>query len=210
MNIGIDIDGVLTNVGKFILDKGLEYCKETNKGKRVKPVTYHSKEMFGWDEETDLDFWSKNIFLYARYCPPLEGAAYNIKKLKEDGNNIYIITARWIANGELSEYDIKNNKYFKYLENPKKEMQDIVKYWLKKNNIMYDKLLFTRENKEKEILENNIDIMVEDSPKNIESLSKITKIICMSWDYNEHINGENIYRCHSWNETYDKIIEFYK
>ena len=33
MNIGIDIDGVLTDVRKFTIEAGIKYCKENKKGK---------------------------------------------------------------------------------------------------------------------------------------------------------------------------------
>ena len=32
MNIGIDIDGVLTDVRKFTIEAGIKYCKENKKG----------------------------------------------------------------------------------------------------------------------------------------------------------------------------------
>ncbi len=35
MNIGIDIDGVLTDISKFKVEYGLKYCNEVKKGKLI-------------------------------------------------------------------------------------------------------------------------------------------------------------------------------
>lgn len=203
MNIGIDIDGVLTDVRKFTIEEGLKYCEENQKGKLVNPDAYSSEDVFDWDEETDLDFWKKNIFKYAETNPVIDGAENNIKKLKADGHKLYIITARWLASP-------KTKKYFGQAEDITEKMRNTVKEWLIKNDIVYDKIIFSEEDKSKYIIENNIDVMIEDSPNNLKELSKITKMICMDWGYNRDIENENIYRCYNWNEIYKKLAEISK
>lgn len=200
MNIGIDIDGVLTDLNKFTIEQGIKYCEENKKGRLANPDAYDTKDIFNWDEETDLDFWIKNIFIYARENPVIEGAAENIKKLKEDGHQIYIITARWLANPGTE-------KNFNQSEDVRQEMRKTVKEWLSKNNIIYDKIIFSEEDKSKHIIDNNIEVMIEDSPNNLKSLSKITKMICFDWSYNRGIENSNIYRCYNWDEIYEKISE---
>ena len=198
MNIGIDLDGVLTNYRQFAIEKGQEYCKKNGKEKLLNPEAYYINDMYNWNKETELDFWSKNIFLYAENNPVILGAPENIKKLKEDGNTIFIITARIFASPDTECSD-----------EIKEKMRKTVKNWLYKNIIEYDYLVFSRENKTKDIKENNIDIMVEDSPNNLKQLSKLTKMICVDWPYNKNIEDDNIYRCYNWNEIYEKIIEIY-
>ena len=198
MNIGIDIDGVLTNIKKFIIEKGLSYCNENKTGKLINPEEYESNKIFDWDEETDLDFWIKNIYIYAENNPPILGASENIKKLKKDGHKIYIITARWLA-GPVT--DNENEQSMKSRE----KMRYTVKEWLRKNSIIYDEIIFSGEDKSKFIKEKNIDIMIEDSPRNLKTLSKVTKMICYDWDYNRGIENENIYRCQNWNDIYNHI-----
>ncbi len=200
MNIGIDIDGVLTNIRKFMIEEGLKYCKQNKKGNLISPDAYDSSKVFDWDRQTDLDFWTKNIFIYARENPPLEGAVKNIKKLKKDGHKLYIITARWLASP-------KTEKQFGENENIKEEMRATVKKWLRKNEFVYDEIIFSEEDKSEHIIENNIDIMIEDAPQNLMQLSKITKMICYNWPYNEGIENNNIYRCNNWDEIYLKIKE---
>ncbi len=193
MNIGIDIDGVLTNIAEFALEKGLEFCKETGKGKLIKMSSYDTKEAFGWDQETDDAFWKKYLFLYAEENPVIDKAPENIKKLKEDGHKLYIITARGLAGPDVKNIEIRD------------KMRNTVKNWLDKNDIVYDDLIFTTEDKSQAIRDKKIDIMIDDSPYNLRDLSKITKMICYDWPYNRDVNNENIYRCYNWDEIYKYI-----
>ena len=66
-----------------------------------------------------------------------------IKQLHEDGNEIYIITAR--------DDEFHENPY----------LQSEV--WLKENNIYYDKLIVNARDKRKVCLENNIDMLFTDT-----------------------------------------------
>lgn len=199
MNIGIDLDGVLTNYRQFAIERGQKYCRENNKGKLVNPEAYYMKDMYNWNEETDYDFWIKNIFSYATENPAIQGTSENIKKLKEDGHTIFIITARKFATPDDNcEEEIRE------------KMKKTVKEWLAKNEIEYDYVIFSKEDKSKNIIENDIDVMIEDSPNNVKELSKLTKIICVDWPYNKGIENDNIYRCYNWNEIYDKILEINK
>ncbi len=54
-------------------------------------------------------------------------------------------------------------------------MRKTVKEWLERNQIIYDNIIFSEEDKSSHIIENNIDIMIEDSPNNLKSLSKNNK-----------------------------------
>ena len=196
MNIGIDLDGVLTNYRQFAIEQGQKYCRENNKGKLENAEAYYMKDMYNWDEKTDYDFWIKNIFIYATENSAIQGASENIKKIKEDGHTIFIITARKFATPDDDcEQEIKE------------KMKKTVKDWLAKNKIEYDYIIFSKEDKSKNIIENDIDVMIEDSPNNIKKLSKLTKIICVDWPYNKGIENDNIYRCYNWNEIYVKIKE---
>ena len=199
MNIGIDIDGVLTDVRRFMIDEGLKYCEENNVGKLVNINAYNSDDIFDWGKESDTDFWVKNIFSYAKNNPVIEGASENIKKLKNEGHKIFIITARWLTSNEDNE--LFNDK------SVGEKMRNTVKQWLAKNNIVYDKIVFSGSDKSNAITENNIDIMIDDSPRNLIQLSKFIKVICYDWPYNKEVKGNNIYRCSNWKEIYEKILE---
>lgn len=186
MRIGIDIDGVLTDMEQFILDYGTKFCSDNKKGKLVNSKTYYEVNMFSWNESIRDEFWKEYLELYAKAEKVRPFSAEVISKLKSEGNDIYIITAR------CDEEFLKG-------------MEEIVKIWLAQNNIKYDKLIFSGEEKVSICKENKIDIMIEDSPKNIEDISKIIPVICFNALYNMSIKGKNIIRCYSWYDIYEKI-----
>lgn len=201
MNIGIDIDGVLTNIREFSLKQGIKYCEENQVGRLVDPDAYDTEKAFNWDAKTDLDFWTKNIFLYAETNPAIPKAAENIQKLKQNKHTIYIITARWLASGEIKQEAEAQNK---------EKMRTTVKNWLAKHNIYYDEIIFSGEDKSHHILNHHIDVMIEDSPNNLRNLSRFTQMICYDWPYNQEITDNNIYRCHNWDEIYQTIQKISK
>lgn len=194
MNIGIDVDGVLQNIYKFINEEGRRYCKQNSIEVQTNNNAYYIQDIFGWDKETTKDFWLKKQFVYAKEGEKIPKASENIKKLKQDGHNIIIITSRSIVDKDLNKelYD---------------KMKMLVKEWLDRNEIIYDKIIFAGVDKSNHIVGNNINVMIEDSPKNLEQLSEITKMICVDWPYNKDINKDNIYRCYNWDEIYEKICE---
>ncbi len=191
MRIGVDIDGVLTDIHRFQLDYGSKYAYENNVLNDIKLYKYYSGDCFDWGMHNEEIFWNKYIYDYSVNYPVRDFASEVINKLKNDGHEIYIITAR-VYTTEDSENGEK--------------MRKIVNEWLKKNDIYYDKIIFSKEDKRKYLLENNIDIMIEDSPYNIMSLRTVAKkIICFDAGYNKECIGENIIRCYSWYDIYNKI-----
>ena len=112
-----------------------------------------------------------------------------IAKLKET-NEIYIITAR-------NEDGLPPESYG--------HMQEMVVNWLKHQNIAYDKIIFTKGSKLPYCLENNIDVMIEDSPRNILDISSKVPVLCFDNQYNEKMDGENITRVYSWYDILKKL-----
>ena len=192
MRISVDVDGGLLNSEKFQFEKGKEYFKKDPINKKG----YDIYEIFEVSQLEDLMFWRKYLKDYTYNIDSNKDASEVTKKLKDNGNEIYIITAR-------------ANKMWRYGFTVRK-MKKAVIGWLKKENIYYDKLIFSKEDKEKFIRENKIDIMIEDRPRNIIALSKIIPVICYVSNYNEHIKGNNIFKANNWNEVYNIIEKFDK
>lgn len=198
MRIGIDIDGVLTNIEQFIIDYLTRYCVLHHIEYSIGEANYEEDIAFGISKEIKDHFWEDYLEYYAIHEPARAFSSEVIQKLHEEGNEIYIITARSLSS--------RNDSIGKHMRN-------LVKEWLKRNNIFYDQLIFSKasdENKLDEILEYKIDIMIEDNPSNIENLSKYIPIICYDADYNRHCNGLNIIRSYSWYDIYKKIHEMVK
>lgn len=191
MNIGIDIDGVLLDLERFAIDYGTKFCIEENLNLKINIQEYWEGLKFNWTEEQENKFWNKYIIKYFKQYPPREFASEIIKKLKKEGNKIYIITAR-------NEEGLPQEEYGK--------SQEITKTWLNENNIEYDKLIFTPDSEKLEqCLKNNVEIMIEDSPTNIKNISEKIPVIKYNCSYNENILGKNIIRTYSWYQIYDII-----
>ena len=192
MRIGVDIDGVLTDIEKFEIECGGKYFYGLNKP-LVNPKGYGTYEVFKLTEKQDNIYWKTAIYDYIKE-PARRFAGEVLGELLRKGHEVFIITNRI---SDLSYSDITSN-----------QMRTIVIEWLKENNIQYTKLIFSDKNKEKEIIENKIDIMIEDKPKNIEKLSKITNVICYDAKYNENIVDKKVIRCYSWYDILYKIENF--
>ena len=191
MRIGIDIDGVLNNVGLYELEHGAKFYIE-QLGKHLEnPNGDGSNNIFGGTKKEDDMFWSKEIYDFVK-LPARDHACEIIRKLKNLGHEIYIVTAR---TSDLSYCDISPEK-----------MKKIVIKWLKKYKIYYDKIVWTSKEKLSYCKENKIEVMIDDSPKHINNLNSFCKVICFDAPYNKNCEGENITRCYCWYDIYDKII----
>lgn len=190
MNIGIDIDNVLSNFDDELLKEFLEYDKKLrNSGIIDEKADNITKGMFDWSQEEIDDFYSNNIERIAVNLKCIEGAKECVKKLKDNGYKIFIISGR--NNGEYS--------------NPYKMTSE----WLEKHGIEYDKLILTNayEYKEKAdiCLEYNISIMIDDSVKILQEVNNIgVKTLLMDTSYNRKNNS--LTRVHNWKEIYEYII----
>jgi len=198
MNIGIDVDGVLSNVLEFQLKIGAPYFKKKYGYEIINPDAYDVKDIFGCtDEERNKFGWVVAAWHYMVRYPAVENASRVIKMLKNEGHKIYIITGRVKVTeknfaGWLSRFILTN--------------------WLKRNKIPYDEIFFCDEHhsvrdKITGCEKYAVDVMVEDKPDNVMGLTKTTKIICFDMPYNRECGGENIIRVRDWNEVYSLIKE---
>lgn len=191
MRIGIDIDNVISNFNEELLNDYLIYDKKLRNNGIVNNNVYIRK-MFDWSEEEEKQYYEKNIERIAKNLKLKDGAKEYIDKFKEDGHYICIITGR------------DNGEYY--------EPYKMTKEWLDSNLIKYDKLILTDayNKKEKAIkcLENNIDVMIDDSIGNCKScIQNNIKTFLMDTSYNRFAD---IPRINSWKEFYEVISNMSK
>ena len=146
MNIGVDIDNVISKFDENLLEEYLKHDKTLRNRGIVNPNAKYVREgMFDWSEEEENNFYFGNIDEIASRFEIVDGADKYIKALKDNGHNVYIISGR--DNGEY--------------KNP----HEMTINWLAKNNIVYDELFLTdafKHNEKAEICkEKQIDIMLE-------------------------------------------------
>lgn len=190
MNIGVDIDNVLSNFNDELLKEFLIHDKELRGTGIVNKNKYITKGMFDWSIEEQDSFYKANIQRIAENLTPISNSRETLDKLRNDGNRIIIVTGR-----ENADY-----------VNPR----EMTINWLKKYNFNYDDIIFTNayEPSEKavECLKNNIDIMIDDSRHIGREIQNVgIKVLLMKTDYNQ--DTTEFVKVDNWNEIYNVIKE---
>ena len=132
------------------------------------------------------------FYNYIKNATPRNFASEITQKLHEDGNKIIIVTAR---------YKTKEDSIIG------QQMREDTRNWLIKNNIYFDEIYFTISPKVSAIQENNIDVMIDDSPEVLPEIVKVTKVFCYDNRYNRDIMLPNMTKVYSWYDIYRKIKE---
>ena len=193
-NIGIDIDNVISNFDEILLKEFLKHDAELrNTGIINENADYITRGMLDWSKEELENFYYANIERITKSLKTLDKAQEYIKKLKEEGYGIYIITGR--DNGEYRDaYQMTVN-------------------WLESEKIEYDKLILTNSKnpleKAKNCLENDISIMIDDSVRTLmEAHNRGIITLLMDTQYNRI--EKNLKRVHNWKEIYEFIKGFHR
>ncbi len=191
MNIGIDIDDTITNTYDVLFNYAQHYTIY-DMGKEIKNVNrnilthQYTRTFHNWNDKEDKNFLDKYYEKTMKKVEPKMYAVESIKKLKEEGNQIYLITARFPSDN----FDI----------------EETTKAWLNKYDIDYDKLILNSQNKVLAAKENNIDVFVDDSIKNCTEMANAgIKTYMMDTIVNKDFEGEQIERVYSWPHLYQKI-----
>ena len=193
MNIGIDIDNVISNFNEALKEEFLKHDKELRNTGIVNPNLYMTKGMFDWSEDEIWGFYLENIERIAKSLEVKPGAKEYIDKLKEDGHMIIIITGR--DNGDYADpWNITEN-------------------WLKQKEIKYDKLIITeayknnKHAKTEKCFENYIDIMIDDSIHNcMDCIENNITTLLMDTPYNRA--EKDMIRVNNWEEVYEFIKNY--
>lgn len=195
MNIGVDIDDTITYTTDVMIKYADKYNEEVlnkkNKFKDFGNITdrHYLNSMYGWNNDIKCNFFSKYYENIIRESKVIENVSNTLNKLKNQGNNIYFVTARM------------TNVLGCDTETLTKEM-------LNKNGIPYDYIVFDAGEKIDYAKKLNIDIFVDDCfaiCKNLEENN--IKTLLMTTRVNDKIETD-IERVNNWNEVYEKINEY--
>ena len=145
-------------------------------------VVYRFEEMY-----EAHDFWSKNSRVFLCSIPPYDGVCEHINELIKS-HEIYFISARG--------YEVLEDS----------------KIWFEKHGLPTENIYFTSgETKTGICKELELDLFIEDSPKNAEEISLTgIPVLLMDTEYNRDYNGEKIVRCKDWDDLIEKISKFNK
>lgn len=191
MNIGIDIDDTISNSYEYLFPWAQFYTIE-QLGKEIKNVkrdeiTYlYTKTFHDWTKEEEKEFFKEYYPKLIKEVKPKLFADIMIKKIKDLGHKVFIITARY----KTDELDVEFE----------------VRKWLKNNNIEYDELIIDAKNKLDIAINNKIDVFIDDSIKNCEQLyNGGIKTFMMDSIVNAYYENENIKRVYSWPHVFQEI-----
>lgn len=189
MRIGIDIDNTITDTLPVLK----QYCKKYNDEVVKRNLTMNKKgfaagNLYDWTDEERQKFFDNILPEVFLKVEPKKNAQEIIQKLKQENNEIYIITARRKA----------KNSY------------ELTLKTLQKYNIPYDGLIVGNVDKKQVCIDNNIDILLDDEPQNISSVSEIIPVIAFEATHNEECNGNNIIKVKTWDDAYEVIKEIEK
>lgn len=159
MRIGIDIDDTLTDIKDELADAAFKYAESL--GKSIQNKNLEINDIYAnsniYQRKYDFTYEELKFFLgtiqeeITNNAIPRPYCVDIIRKLHNDGNEIYIITAR---DSEFHEEP--------YLQS---------KAWLNKNNIYFDKLIVNARDKKKVCLEYDIDLLIDDNISNCLAVS---------------------------------------
>ena len=192
MKIGIDVDGVLTNLEDYQLKYGKKYFGEDA---IVNENGYDIKDIFGCTDEEREKFWLKYIWGYCLKEPIREDLVEYINRLKAEGHEIHIITGR----AHTTEQNITGELFRKML------LYKLNQAGLKFDSITYCSEKESAEEKFEICKKLGIEVMLEDKKENIESISTISKIVCFDTKYNNFKFNNNVIRINK-NENLEQRI----
>lgn len=193
MNIGIDIDDTISETFETLLPYSQKYTIEDLKKESKIDFRadlsnhFYIVYMNNWSEQEAINFWGKYYAEILRKVNIKTFATGVINKLKEQGNKIYLITARWDMPGD--------------------DVKEITRKWLEEKGLEYDELIINASDKAKLVEEKKIDIFIDDSFNNCKSIAENTnaKVYMMTSRVNGNLNDDNVKRVFSWPEIYDLI-----
>ena len=193
MNIGIDVDDTISNSCETIFADSQKFDIELgNSGepKQYGKISDHNQieTLYShWTNEQIELFWKKYFIKVLTVARPKDCVAEVLEKLKEEGNNIIIITSRY----EETEGST--------------EIEDYTRKWLDKNGIVYDKLVLGEKDKLKAAKENDIDLFIDDSIKHCRNVqSGNIRTILYTSICNQGVETSDLERAYSWVQIYDK------
>ncbi len=192
MNIGIDIDDTISDTYATLFEYAQKYTVEELKREPVIDESamtdhFYIVYMHNWTEKEAEVFWEKYYAEILRKVNIKTFAADTIKKLKDEGHKIYLITARWDMRAD--------------------NVREITLKWLNDNNVEYDEFLMNAHDKVSLINEKNIDLFVDDSFSNCKNIAygSNAKVFLMDTKINRNLKDDNIKRVYSWPHVYSLI-----
>ena len=194
MIIGVDADGVLTDMQGFNYECGKKFFKK----EIVNPAGYSVKEIFQVGKIAELVYGLQYFPKYCKKYPPRNDAVSVLNKLNSEGHILHEITAR---------------KFVTYKNIVGKYSQKWFVEWCAKNGFKFSSITFCSEKSGPEDKYDackrlGVDIMIDDRPEIVLYLAeKGVPVLMMDAPYNQNVQHKYITRVYGWKDVYMKIME---
>lgn len=184
MKIGIDVDDTITDTFDYLMPYVAEFFGADYEELKSKRISYSNLPLEWLPQEKE--FGKKFFDKVVPHTPIKPFAVEVIKRLRAEGHEIYIITAR------------DNSIYTDaYLTTSKQ---------LKNSGIEYDRLIYTFD-KSKACREEKIDLFLDDSIANcMKAYESGVKVLLFNSPANARVETV-LDRVNNWEEVYVKISE---
>lgn len=199
MIIGIDIDDTIANTIEKMLKYADKYDKEVLNGKgKVGQIgeildRHYLKHIYEWQDKQKIAFFEKYYQIVLETVTIKEDAAEIIQQLKQEGNTILLITARWTSIADC-------------------DTEKITQKWLEENKVPYDALIVNAQEKLEICIQKKVDVLIEDSYLACEEMVQAGRnAILMSSKMNQNIQQDpNITRVENWKQVYESLHQLQK
>jgi len=190
MNIGVDLDGVLFDTENYFRVDALIHDIENGGEGEVEREESFFQKRFNWTLEKEQSFLNSIYEDIEMNAPVMYGAKYVLKKLKEMGHKLYIITNR----GSYYEKEI-----------------EITDKRLKEEGLEFDGYYYSSKDKAEVCKNINIDVLIDDLYENVE---KVTNAGVKCLYYRDLVlkfyNHELCHEVRNWADIYFEIVNFNK
>ncbi len=193
MNIGFDVDGVLTDLEGFQKRTGAQYFRRPP----VCPDAYDVEAIFRCTHSEREAYWRKYIW---RYCisEPLRADAADVSRaLRQQGHTVTIVTARV----HTSESGFTGWLFRRMLT-----------HWLKRNGFCYDRIVYSPEKdaaeaKRRLCADCGVDLLVDDCAENLRSVKGTANVLCFTAAWNRDAHWLDAYRVSSFRQIGELLLK---
>lgn len=187
MVIAIDLDGVVFDTEEYYRTYAHLYDIVNIKNGLLNAEEMNVHDRHGWDSQTADEFYAKYTAEVLNNAPLMPGAKYVINELKKLGHTLVCITLR----GYYRKCEI-----------------EITEKRLKKENILFDKIIYNQHNKLSACQQEKVDVIIDDNHKTI-SLLADNNIRCLHFRGAglKKVCNENVTEVQNWAQVFEQLIK---
>lgn len=189
MKIGIDLDGVVIDSETTFRTYEEIYAVEALNGRKmVNSEEPKFQQRYDWTKEEQQVFIDKYFMEISKNSGLMSGFKTVFNKLKEQGHEFVVITAR---GGFVPE------------------MKDDAIRVLEENEIVFDKYYWKIENKLEVCKKENVDVMIDDDPRIVKKLNdnNIKALYFRDTNLIKLAESSLVHEVNNWGDVYRYICE---